>query len=226
MPVRCLLHRRLHVAGRVVHGRVGAQLAGALELRVAGGGHEHARAERLRDREGRGRDAAADSPGEHPLALAQPRARHEHPERGLEDEWEGRRLLEAQAVGDGVDVRRRHRDQLGVRAVAVLADHVDSPVARLDAGIDDDPLAGLEAAHAVAQLLDNTRSVRSEDARLRHRRHSLADPDVEMVQRRGAQADEHLACSGLRIGRLLEHEHLGAAVLVDPHRAHRGRLSA
>ena len=30
---------------------------------------------------------------------------------------------------------------------------------------------------------------------------------------------------GLRIRRLLEHEHLGPAVLVDPNRAHRGRLS-
>ncbi len=74
-------------------------------------------------------------------------------------------------------------------------------------------------------VLDDTRPVGSEDARLRHGRQPLADPDVEMVQRRGAQADEHLACSGLRVGRLLEHQHLGAAVLVDPHRAHRGRLS-
>jgi hypothetical protein len=32
--------------------------------------------------------------------------------------------------------------------------------------------------------------------------------------------------AGDGVGRLLEHEHLGAAVLVDPNRAHRGRLSA
>jgi hypothetical protein len=47
-----------------------------------------------------------------------------------------------------------------------------------------------------------------------------------VVQRRGAEADEHLARPGLGIRRLLEHEHLGAAVLVDSNRAHRGRLSA
>jgi len=40
------------------------------------------------------------------------------------------------------------------------------------------------------------------------------------------QADEHLAGSRLRIRCVLEHEHLGAAVFVDPNRAHRGRLSA
>ena len=226
VPVGRLLHRRLHVAGRVVHGRVRPQLPAALELRVARGGDEHARAERLRDRERRRRDAAADAPGEHPLALAQAGARHEHPVRRLEDEREGRRLLEAQVLRDRVDVRRRHGDELGVRAVAVLADHVDPAAARLDAGIEDDPLARLEAAHAVAERLDHAGPVRAEDARLRHGRHPLADPDVEMVQCRSAQADEHLARSGLRVGRLLEHEHLGAPVLVDPNRAHRGTLSA
>ena len=66
----------------------------------------------------------------------------------------------------------------------------------------------------------------AEDARLRDGREALADPDVEMVERRGAEADEYLAVAGDGVGRLLEHEHLGAAVLVDPNRAHRGRLSA
>ncbi len=41
-----------------------------------------------------------------------------------------------------------------------------------------------------------------------------------MVQRRSADADEHLARAGDGVGRLLEHEHLGAAVLVDTNRAH------
>ena len=129
-------------------------------------------------------------------------------------------------VGDGVDVRRGHGDQLGVRAVAVLADHVDPAAARLDAGVEDDALAGLEAADAVAERLDDARAVGAEDARLRDGRQALADPDVEMVERGGAEADEHLARPGHRIGRLLEHEHLRAAVLMDPNRAHRGRLSA
>jgi hypothetical protein len=47
-----------------------------------------------------------------------------------------------------------------------------------------------------------------------------------MVQRRGAETNEHLARSGLGIRGVLEHEHLGPAVLMDPNRAHRGRLSA
>jgi hypothetical protein len=221
-----LLHGFLHVAGGVVHRRVGAELARTSELRVARGGHDHAGPERLGDRERSGRDTAADPPREHPLALLQAGARHEHPVGGLEDERKRRRLLEAQAVGDRVDVRRRHGDQLGVRAVSVLADHVDPAVADLDPGIDDDGGAGLEARHARAERLHDAGSVGAEDARLRHRRKAPADPDVEMVQRGGAEADEHLGLAGDRVGHLLEHEHLGAAVLVDPNRAHRGRLSA
>ena len=108
----------------------------------------------------------------------------------------------------------------------MLADHVDLAAARLDAGVEDDALAELEAGHAVAERLDDAGSVGAEDARFRHRRQPFSDPDVEMVQPGGAEADEHLARPGLGIRHLLEHEHLGAAVVVDPDRAHRGRLSA
>jgi hypothetical protein len=43
----------------------------------------------------------------------------------------------------------------------------------------------------------------------------LADPDVEPVQRGGAQLDEHLARAGHRIGRVFVAQHLRPAVLVD-----------
>src|SRR5581483_8086346 len=84
----------------------------------------------------------------------------------------------------------------------------------------DDRLARLEAGDALAERLDDARAVGAEDARLAHRGQALADPDVEVVQRGGAQADEHLARPRDGVGRLLEHEHLGAAVLVDPNRTH------
>ena len=46
-----------------------------------------------------------------------------------------------------------------------------------------------------------------------------------MVERRGAQTDEHLARPGLGIGRVLVAEDLGPAVLVDPDRLHPGTIS-
>ena len=202
---------------------VGAELPRPRELVVARRRHDRPRAERLRDREARRRDAAADSPQQHPLALEQVRARDEHPVRGLEHERERGRLLEGEIAGNGVDVRRGHGDQLRVRAVAVLADHVDRPVRSLDAGVEHDALSRLEAGHAGAERLDDARAVRAQDARLRHRRQALPDPDVEMVQRGGADPDEHLAlaCGGIRS--LLQLQHLGAAVRVDTHRLHTGQ---
>ena len=184
VAARRLLHRGLHVVGCVVERDVGAELSRARELLVARGRDDDARAERLRDRERSGRDAAADAPREDPLALLQVRARDEHPVRGLEDERERRRLLEAQVAGDGVDVRLGNRDQLGVRPVTVLADHVDRAGRRLDAGIDHDALAGVDA---------DARAVGAEDPRLRDGREAFADPDVEMVQRGRVQADENFA---------------------------------
>ena len=82
-----------------------------------------------------------------------------------------------------MDVRRRHRDQLGVRAVAVLADHVDRAVAGLDAGVDHDRPAGLEAVDACADRLDDAGAVRPENPRLRNRGQTFPDPDVEVVER-------------------------------------------
>ena len=46
-----------------------------------------------------------------------------------------------------------------------------------------------------------------------------------MVERGGAQLDEHLAGPGHGIGRVLVAEHLGPAVLMDPDRFHEPDLS-
>jgi hypothetical protein len=47
-----------------------------------------------------------------------------------------------------------------------------------------------------------------------------------MIERRRLQLDENFSLARHRIGHFFEHENLGAAVLMDPYRAHRGRLSA
>jgi len=102
----------------------------------------------------------------------------------------------------------------------VLADHVDDAVRGLDSRIDHDPLTSREPGNAVTERFDDTRSVGTEDPRFGDGRQPLADPDVEMVERGGAQPHEHLARAGDGIRNVLEHEHVRAAVLVDTNCLH------
>ena len=97
----------------------------------------------------------------------------------------------------------------------MLADHVDAVRAR-DPGIDHHALAGGEARAAD----DDSRAVRAEDARLRHRRKTLAHPQVEPVERGGSELDQHIVGPRSRIGRVLVAQHLGPAVLVNADRLH------
>ena len=106
-------------------GLVGAELAGPLELRVARRGDDRPAAERLRDRERRRRDAAADPPDQHPLARLEARLGHEHPVGGLEDERERAASSNESSSGIGWTALRGHGDELGVRPVAVLAEDLD-----------------------------------------------------------------------------------------------------
>ena len=57
---------------------------------------------------------------------------------------------------------------------------------------------------------DDAGAVGAEDPRLRHRRETLADPDVEVVQRRGAELDQDLSGAWHRVGGVLVAEHLRA----------------
>ncbi len=206
---RRLLDRLDDVTGLVVHDCVGAELLRLFELLVARRRRDHTPPERLRQLQRSGADPAADAPDEHPLSLAQPRPCDKHPVDGLEDERERRGLLEGQIVRNLVHLRLRHRDQLGVRAIHVLADDAD-PVAVLDPGVNDHPPTRLVEAGAVC----------AEDPRLRNGREPCSNPEVEAIERGCAKLDHHLAIRGHRVRRLLVAKDFGPAVLVDPDRLH------
>jgi hypothetical protein len=95
----------------------------------------------------------------------------------------------------------------------VLADHGD-PVAVLETGIDHHP----------APQLVHARAVGAEDARLRDRRQPAPNPEVEPVERRGAELDQDVVRARLRIRCVFVAEHLRAAVLVDADCLHSRRL--
>src|ERR671936_2412817 len=95
-------------------------------------------------------------------------------------------------------------------SVHVLADDGDAAVV-LDSGVDDD---------ALVRPGDDASAVGAEDPGLRDGGEALADPHVEVVQRRGAQLDEDVVGAWFGVGCILVAEHLGPAVVVDPHRLH------
>ena len=86
----------------------------------------------------------------------------------------------------------------------------------LEPGVDHHALAGVGA---------DSRAVGAEDARLRHRRKALAHPEVEVVERRSPQLDQHLAVAGDGIRRVLVSKNLRSAVVVYPDGLHRVTLS-
>ena len=214
-----LLHGLDDVAGVVVHRDVGAPGARLLELLVAAGGDDRTRAERPADLERCGRDPAADAPDQHPLVRLHRRLGDEHPVRGLVDERKCRRLLERQRVVEREHLRRVDRDQLAVGAVAMLAEHRDR-VPVLEAGVEHDPVADGETVDPRAERLDDPGTVRSQDPGLRHGREAHAHPHIEVVERRGCEADENLAVGRHRIGNVLVPQDVRTAVLVDSDRLH------
>ena len=104
-----------------------------------------------------------------------------------------------------------------MRPVHVLT-HDPGPL--VEARVDDDLVALPEAVDALAERHDDAGAVGSEDARLGRGGEAAAEPDVQVVEARRPQADQHLARPGDRIGRVLVPENLGPSVLVDPNGFH------
>ncbi len=198
--------------------------ASSAELLVAPGGDDRPEPEGTTDLERRGCDPTTDAPDQGPLALGHRRLRDEHPVGGLVHERECRGLLERQCVVERDDLFGSDSDQLRMRPVAVLADHRDEiPV--LQPWVDHDTLTWRERRDTLADRLDHTGAVGAEDARLRYRWKPFPHPDVEVVERRGMDPDEHLAGAGLGVGRVLVPQHLRATVLVNPDGLHGTILS-
>ena len=72
------------------------------------------------------------------------------------------------------------------------------------------------------ERLDDARAVGAQGVRLGARRLAQADPDVDAVERARVHAHQRLPGTRLGHGHVAIHEHdLGAALLMDPHGAHR-----
>ena len=101
----------------------------------------------------------------------------------------------------------------------MLADDGDLSVAEIVSRVDDDAVARRETVSGD----HDPGAVGAEDARLRHRWETFADPDVEVVERRRAKLDQDLSGAWHRIGGVFVAEHLRPAVLVNAYGLHRAQ---
>ena len=117
-------------------------------------------------------------------------------------------LRKGHLLGEGEDLESRHRDGLGVPAEARERDHTAS---RRELSVDP-------GAHA----LDRSRHLVADDARAPRRVGIEAEPrhHVGEVDARGADADEDLARSGLRVRTLTDLQDLGRPRAGDPDGSH------
>src|SRR5439155_6021062 len=98
-------------------------------------------------------------------------------------------------------------------AVAAAGDVLagEAPLARAarESGIDDDTIAELRVLRARAERIDLADDVRAEAVRelVAEVRKAASRPDVDVIERYGADADAHLARAGVGQidGRALEH---------------------
>ena len=113
-------------------------------------------------------------------------------------------------------------EDLVVAAQVVVAAEARRAAPHDRPGLHDD-LRADRPRRARAERVDLAGDVGAEAVRVLEleRGAAAADPDVEVIERDGADADAHLAGPGSGIGQLLEAEHLGAAVLAQHHRGHR-----
>ncbi len=158
---------------------------------------------------------------EHVLPGAKSPARDEHPPRGDEHERHGGGVDERELSGYG-DRRspRGRRDSLAAGASDLLPEDLEGPAhrgvvatqhfapRRRRASGERAPVPEDTPDHAVADRGDDSRRVAPGDVGQAHPREAPSDEEIEMVQRRGLDVDQHLDPAGngiLEIAVVAEH---------------------
>ncbi len=220
----------------MVDGVVGAELAGFLQFFVGACGSDHAGAKELGDLDRRAADAAARAEDENVFRGLQFRAGNEHVPRRLEDQRHRSSFLKREIFRIGQAIYFRDTDEfraatvdhvaeVGELAAAVVqAGDAGCALAASDAGSDNYFLADANGGNFRADLRDFAGDVAAGNVRERNwnARQALADPDVEMVQSAGADADKHFAGANGWIGCVGVLENAGSAVLVKDDGFHSG----
>ena len=94
------------------------------------------------------------------------------------------------------------------------ARHFDAVSAEVH-GRDQHALPDCESGDVLADFGDLTGDVAAEDVRQFHARQSFANPDVEVVERAGLDAHQHLIFARLRVGDVFVGQNFGTTELMN-----------
>ena len=131
-----------------------------------------------------------------------------------------------------------HVDQLGIRAIGVLADHVirnaltsksrsaEFASTAAYAWIDGHALTGLQAAYIGPDLTNNSGGIRSRNLRKRYfdAGNAAAQKNIDVVDRCGVDLNNHFAAASRRFRHIFVTKHVGRPVFVKNDCFHDQRL--
>jgi hypothetical protein len=154
----------------------------------------------------------------------------------LEDEWYGRGFFEREIFGvreavsfGGADkfgaASIDHVSEIGELAAAVVeAGKTCGAFAAADSRSENDFVADLHAGDFRSNLGDFASDIATRDVRQgnRHVGKAATNPEVEMVQRTGSDANEYVSAAECGLGGLGILQHFGSPVLLKDDRFHLG----
>ena len=142
-------------------------------------------------------------------------------------------LVEVQAIGNRNHIHCGHGDQLTISAIDAIAQDGEFRTQVLKSGDalgaliaevhrrEQDPLPGFEAGDVVADFDNLACDVSTQDVRQLHSGQAFADPQIDMVQGTGLDADENLVLPGLGVGNIFVAQNFRTTEFVDANGFHR-----
>jgi 3-hydroxybutyryl-CoA dehydrogenase len=145
-----------------------------------------------------------------------------------EYERRGRGFLEGKRIGNRQNDVGRHLDQLRIGAIGVLSNHVirnalackssstEFTSTAADARIDGHTQTGLQIWNIRTNFTNDSRCIGSGNLGKRYfdAGHATAQEDIDMVDRRGMNFDEHFAAAWRGVKDVFITKHVGCAVFV------------
>lgn len=219
---------------RVVDHLIGAKFPGLHHLCFRSSRGNHPRSRPFRDLDGGAPNAAARAQDQHLLRRLQLRAGDQHVPRREKYQRHGGRFLEGKICGRRQRVHRGRFHVFGISAVVhvaqqcvlaaliVFSGQTLLAVPARHAGRKRHPVAQSNVAHLRAHLGHFARYVAPSDVRQRdlHSRHAAPHPDVQVVQRAGPHAYQHVPRSDGGLSHIRVAQNVRPAMLGKYHRLH------